>query len=253
MLSAGPDRLSAGRDLEPSEGGVAAHAVVPLLEDYLSHVAARTSDRVGKNVGVAVTIGLGSAPMTVGASTELVLEVDLVQYAIGVGPCLHALRTGITLYVPDLGADDRWGEYGPEAASRGVRSCVSVPVMVDDQPQAAFKVYSDEVDGFDPDQRAVAERTAQDISGGVGLAMHLARQAAELDDRAAAMDRRRTIDLALGMLMERNRSGADEAFDLLRRYSQNYNVRLHQAASQVVRSHDRSASAATAPFVPAPR
>lgn len=241
---------SAGRSIEPSDGGAAAHAVVPLLEDYLSYVAGRTQERLGDVAGVAVTIGLGSAPVTIGASTQLALEVDLIQYDIGVGPCLHALTFNIAIYVPDLGSDDRWGEYGRLAAARGARSCVSVPVEIEGEAQAVLKVYSGRVDGLDVNQRAVAAKTALDIAGGVALAIHLTRHARELDDRAAAMDRRRTIDLALGMLMERNHSGADAAFDLLRRYSQHYNVRLHEAAATVVKTHDESASASTAPFLP---
>lgn len=241
---------SAGCLIGPGEGGIAAHGVVPLLEDYLTHVSRRAEERLGDVAGVAVTMGPGSAPVTIGASSPLALEVDLIQYQIGIGPCLHALLTNTALYVPDLRSDERWGEYGRRAADRGARSCASVPVEVEGEAQAALKVYSGRVDGLDVDQRALAAKTAVDIAGGVALAMHLTRHARELDDRAAAMDRRRTIDLALGMLMERNHSGVDTAFDLLRRYSQHYNVRLHEAAAQVVKTHDESASTSTAPFVP---
>ncbi|WP_375424638.1 ANTAR domain-containing protein [uncultured Friedmanniella sp.] len=240
----------AGRDAEPSDAGPAAHAVVPLLEDYLASVARQTAEQLGEVGGVAVTFGLGADPVTIGASSQLALEVDLIQYEIGIGPCLHALHTNEALYVPDLAADDRWGEYGPRAAARGAASCCSVPVRVDGQPQAVLKVYAREVDGLDAEQQRIAAEVALTISGGVALAMHLTRHARELDDRAAAMDRRRTIDLALGMLMERNHTGADAAFDLLRRYSQHYNVRLHEAAATVVKTHDESASTSTAPFLP---
>lgn len=240
---------SAGRSIEPNEGGAAAHGVVPLLEDYLAHVSGRAEQRLGDIAGVAVTIGLGSAPVTIGASSQLALEVDLIQYRIGIGPCLHALTFNIAMYVPDLRSDERWGEYGRLAADRGAQSCVSIPVEVEGEAKAVLKVYSGRVDGLDADQRAVAAKTALDIAGGVALAVHLNRHARELDDRAAAMDRRRTIDLALGMLMERSHTGADAAFDLLRRYSQHYNVRLYEAAAQVVKTHDESASTSTAPFL----
>ena len=236
--------------MEQEDAGPAAHAVVPLLEDYLAAVADRTSEQLGDVAGVAVTLGIGSAPVTIGASSQLALEVDLLQYDIGVGPCLHALRTNTMMYVPDLGADLRWQDYGPRAAARGAACCLSIPVQVDGSPAAVMKVYTGRIDGLDAEQRAIAAQTAAAISGGVALALHLSRHARELDDRAAAMDRRRTIDLALGMLMERNHCGADEAFDLLRRYSQHYNVPLHRAAAQVVQAHDESDSTAKAPFKP---
>jgi len=237
------------RSTDPAPDGAASHAAVPLLEDFLADASERTTAQLGPVAGVAVTFGSGPAPLTIGASTQLALDVDLLQYSIGVGPCLHALRTGEALYVPDLGADERWGAYGPGAVALGVRSCISIPVLVDDRPEAVLKVYSGQVDGLAEEQRALVARRALDISGGVALALHLTRHARDLDDRAAAMDRRRTIDLALGMLMERNDCDAEAAFALLRRYSQHYNVRLHLAAAQVVADRDQSGGASQAPFV----
>ena len=234
--------------VQQQDEGAAAHALVPLLVDYLEDLAERTAAQLGDVGGVAVTFGLDTAPLTVGSSSELALDVDLLQYAIGTGPCLHALQSGEGLYVPDLGADDRWGDYGPRAAALGAACCLSVPVQVDDRPAAVLKVYDRRVDGVSAFQRELVERTALDVAGGIGLALHLVRQARELDDRAAAMDRRRRIDLALGMLMERNSSTADAAFDLLRRYSQNFNIRLHAAAVQVVAAADPALSAVQAPF-----
>ena len=75
-----------------------------------------------------------------------------------------------------------------------------------------------------------------EISGGIALAERLTTQAGELDDRVDAMDTRRVIDLAIGILMERSRTSASEAFDLVRRYSQQYNIKLREAAGQIVTS-----------------
>jgi GAF domain-containing protein len=194
--------------------------LIPLLTDYLDELAARTADRVGDNAGVAVTLSVDGAPFTIGASTELARDVDLLQYHIGIGPCLYALQHGVGLYVPDLGRDDRWGDYGPRAAALGAASCVSVPVFVADQPAAVLKVYSHRVDGLTGDQQAVAEAVGPEVAGGVGLAKHLTRQAQRLDDRAAAMTTRRSIDVAIGILMQQHGCSAESAFQILRRSSQ---------------------------------
>jgi AmiR/NasT family two-component response regulator len=55
------------------------------------------------------------------------------------------------------------------------------------------------------------------------------------------------IDLAIGILMERSRISESEAFDLVRRYSQQYNVKLREAAAQIVTSVSGS-SDPRAPF-----
>ena len=224
-----------GRSVDSAPAGVAAHDLVPLLIDYLDDVAIRAAERLGHVGGVAVTLGSSAGPTTVGASSALAVEVDLLQYSIGVGPCLHALKSGVGQYVPDLGADARWGEYGPRAAAMGAACCVSVPVIANEHPVAVLKVYATEVDGLTADQQQLAGQIAVEITGGIGLAAKLAEQAKELDDRAAAMNTRRTIDLALGIMMERTGCGLEQAFALLRRYSQQYkNVKLNDAARQVV-------------------
>ena len=227
----------------------AAAAVAQTVADYLDDTAHWMAERVEPMAGVAVTLGLDGPPTTVGASSELALRVDLLQYSIGTGPCLHALRTGAGQYVPDLGADDRWGDYGPRAAAEGAASCISVPVRAGGEVAAVFKVYSAEIDGLTQHQRDTALVLAREIAGGIGLARHLAAQAQTLDDRAAAMNTRRSIDLALGIMMERNDTSVDDAFDLLRRYSQRYNIKVHEVARRII--GDRAdPNQASAPFQP---
>jgi GAF domain-containing protein len=233
-----PDGASAGAPLGSAEADL-----LPLLTEYLDDVATRSARRLGNIAGVAITLRLDGAPFTVGASNDLARDVDLIQYEIGTGPCLHALRHGVGLYVPDLAGDDRWGEYGPKAAARGAASCVSVPVIVDDVPVAVLKVYAGEIDGLSSQQRVLAQTSAPEVAGGVGLAKHLARQAHQLDDqtqqlqdRVAAMSTRRVIDLAIGVLMGRLKTDPDTAFGLLRKASQSRNVKLRDIAQELLES-----------------
>jgi GAF domain-containing protein len=214
--------------------GPASAALVPLLSDYLDDVAIRTAARLEDVAGVAVTLKVADGPLTVGSSNDLAADVDAIQYEVGVGPCLYALREGIGSYVPDLANDHRWRDYGPRAAARGAACCVSVPVLVDADPVAVVKIYADRVDGITEPQRALARSVATDIAGGIGLARRLSVQAHTIDDRESAMDTRRIIDLALGVLMERARCNADQAFTLLRKQSQATNVKLREIAREIV-------------------
>lgn len=207
-----------------------------MVEAFLHDAAMRTHARLGDVAGVAITSAVaGGEPVTVGASTTLAEEVDRLQYAIGRGPCLHALRGGGETYVPDLAHDRRWGRYGSEAAELGARSCQSVPV--DDGRSGVLgvvKVYSSRIDGLDEDQRRVGRELAREVAGGAGLASTLVATSLELDDRIEAMDTRRTIDLATGVLMGRLGCSPDDAFDLLRRESQNHNVKVQDVAADLL-------------------
>jgi GAF domain-containing protein len=207
-----------------------------LVAEFLDSSAWGIHQRLGSVAGVAVTTAEGDRPRTFGASTVLAAEVDQIQFEVGVGPCLEALREGTPLYVPDLADDDRWGEYGPRAAQRGAASCVSVPVVVRGETVAVFKVYAAQRDGLSAGQRRTAALTAQEIAGGFALAVHVTSQAAELDDLTALMAHRRVIDLALGICMQRVQVPAETAFGLLRQQSQHRNVKLHEVAAEVVSS-----------------
>ena len=223
------------RERRVAEGNAAA-ALVPLLSDYLDDVSDRTAARLGPVAGVAVTLSVDGEPWTVGASNDLAAEVDLIQYEVGVGPCLLALREGVSTYAPDLASDDRWDSYGPRAAAHGAASCISVPVTVDESPVAVVKVYSGQVDGLSEEQQATTRAVALEVAGWIRLAVTLGEQAQLLDDREAAMHTRRAIDLALGVLMARRECSASEAFSTMRALSQNQNIKLRDAAQQVLGS-----------------
>lgn len=214
----------------------AAADVLATLTEYLDDLSARVDARLDRTGGVAVTLDLDGSPFTIGASTDLARSVDELQYRIGIGPCLFALREGIGLYVPDLAHDQRWGEYGPRAAELGAASCVSVPVLVDGAPSAVLKVYHPDVDGISVEDRAIAAAAAPEVAGGLGLARLLTRQAQNLDDRTSAMDNRRVIDLALGVLMDQRGCGPDTAFTVLRRRSQEGNRKLRDVAVELLES-----------------
>jgi len=232
-----------------AQEGNAAAALVPLLSDYLDDVSTRTATRLGAVAGVAVTLSVDNEPWTVGASNDLAAEVDLIQFEVGVGPCLLALRRGVQTYAPDLASDERWSSYGPRAAAHGAASCISVPVLVDDTPVAVLKVYAAEVDGLTAQQQDVARSVALEVAGGIRLAVTLGEQAQLLDDREAAMHTRRAIDLALGVLMERQQCSAAEAFMMLRTVSQHQNIKLRAAAQHVLGSvSGATAEDAEAPF-----
>lgn len=238
----------AGKTGAGEERGVLSSEVLVLVEDYLTDVTERAHERLGDVVGVALTTSVeGGEPVTTGASTAQVVEIDAVQYSIGTGPCLQALRGGGGQYVPDLANDDRWGDYGPAAAGLGARSCVSIPVLGgDEQVLGVLKVYSAAVDGLSVDQRELAGEVALAMSGGLGLASALVSTSHELEDRIEAMDRRRTIDLATGVLMGRTGLGAEVAFEALRRESQNTNTKLRDLAARLLEpSGDATAEGAT--------
>jgi len=86
---------------------------------------------------------------------------------LGQGPTGAAIRTGVTVTVPNFSLDANYGPWFVSATARGFRSSISIPVAVRGAIAGAFMVYADEVDAFDARSVALLEDLARQL--GVGL------------------------------------------------------------------------------------
>jgi GAF domain-containing protein len=74
-----------------------------------------------------VTIVSRNGVTTAAASDDLVLRGDELQYGLGEGPCLDAVRAQRTVISQDLTVDHRWPRWAPQVVSTlGVRAMMSL-------------------------------------------------------------------------------------------------------------------------------
>ena len=195
------------------------------------------SQRVISGAVCGLTMVMGTKPRTIASSADLASRVDEIQYGSGDGPCLHSIRTSSVIVVEDLAQEDRWGPYRQHARDQGVRSSLSVPIMnVDAVATGALNLYFTEPTRYSPEQIQLGRHFADQASGALQLATRLAQQATLTSQLQEAMTSRSVIDQAIGILMAQNRCSPAEAFDVLRRASQNRNVKLHALATDIVRN-----------------
>jgi GAF domain-containing protein len=172
--------------------------------------------------------------VTAPAHTDpIVAEVDGLQHSTGEGPCLDAITEGVTIYADDLGADDDWPHFGPEAAKRGMRSLLAVPLL-SDGTLGALNLYARSPRAF-----GVIDRARGFLLAALAALAFAAARTHEGEERRAAnlqvaLTTRELIGQAQGILMERERVTADEAFDILRRASQHLNRKLREVAQALV-------------------
>jgi GAF domain-containing protein len=157
-----------------------------------------------------------------------------VQYGIDHGPCLSAMRTGEEIRVDELETDDRWRKYKPRALALGARSSLSIPLIAGDRSVGALNLYSREPRFFGEQNTRAAERFAQQASVAVAIAAQLATRAVLTDQLRASLASRSVIDQALGVIMAQQQCTAEEAFAILRRASQNRNIKVRQVAGGIV-------------------
>ncbi len=173
---------------------------------------------------------------------EVALELDEVQYRAGTGPCVDTAADGSPGHVrsDDLANEMRWPDFSRAAVRHGFASILSTLLVPDAKPPrlpGALNIYSRRPDAFG----AVARDTALLLAthGSLALAATSAVSRAELESShlRRAVESRDVIGQAKGILMQRRGLTADEAFDLLRRTSQDLNVKLAELAATLATRH----------------
>lgn len=164
------------------------------------------------------TLGPRRSVNTVASSDSRVLQADHLQYELGEGPCLDAVWQNGVYLVPDLVADGRWPRWAPRASALGIGSSMSVHLF-SDTSLGSLNLYS----------LAAREFTDIDVETARVVAAHASVVLAYTNTTQSlwrAMDSRNLIGQAQGILMARYGLTAPKAFAVLRRYSQNHNVKL---------------------------
>ncbi len=165
---------------------------------------------------------------TLASSSAVATACDRLQYELRQGPCVDTVRSHHTVFSEAVDVDPRWPEWGPLVAStHDIGSVYSLLLYTRAEAYGALNLYSRRGHGFTGDDLALAPSLAAHIS----VAAVDARQ---IDQLGMAMATRTVIGQAEGILMERYRVTAGEAFEMLRRRSQEANCRLVRLAEDLV-------------------
>jgi len=204
------------------------------IQEFLAELARLAILTVGEGLSCGITLQSNGRPLTVASTDALAAQVDEVQYGLDQGPCLHALRTGTLVSIPDLASDQRWAAYAATAIQHGVRSSLSIPLSNGSDTIGAFNLFSRVAGSFGQAATRRAERFAQNASGALSIAVKLADHVALTDQLRASLASRTVIDQAIGVLIGQRRITAADAFAILRTTSQNRNIKLRAFAAQIV-------------------
>ena len=191
----------------------------PDVDAFLSQIAVLAAAVTSPPSSCGVTLRRNGEVSTVAASSLLASQADEIQYGRGQGPCLHSMRTGEVVHIPDLAADDRWTDYKLNALAQGVRSSLSTPLFVDDQPVGALNLYTDTLHTFTPADITKARAFADQASAALTLVLRHAEHLDLQEQLRNALASRAVIDQALGIIMGQQRCNATDAFAVLRHAS----------------------------------
>jgi GAF domain-containing protein len=164
------------------------------------------------------------------------LLLDAIQQRHQEGPCLTSAWEKKTIHIADLETESRWPNYRKDAlAQTPIRSVMAFQLFIADQSMGALNVYSVEPNAFDEESEEV----------GLVFATHSAVtwNSARRDEQfQRALASRDAIGQAKGMIMERYGIGPIQAFEMLRKLSQDSNVPLARIAQELIEKAQLSAS-----------
>ncbi|WP_165956424.1 GAF and ANTAR domain-containing protein [Kribbella antibiotica] len=175
--------------------------------------------------GVALTL---RGTREIAAVTDpLVAEIYQFQFDLGEGPMLTALTEGVAVHVPDAANETRWPTWTAEMAQYPIGSVLHAPMWANAQLIGVLSLYNTEPNAFSADDEAIAHILARHASVAV---------ASTRDDETmtAAVDARKLVGQAMGILMERFDLDDVGAFEILKRYSQEFNVKLRDVAQELI-------------------
>lgn len=212
------------------------------LEETLTRVAGFAVEAIPGADGVGLTVVAGDRTDAMVASDDFVREVDAVQYGLGEGPCITAVRERRAVSSGSLGGESAWPRFGARVGRLGVHSALSLPLILsEDEVIGALNVYARAKHAFDERAAQLGTLFAAPAAVSVRNAQVLAHSqqlVAQLND---AISGRAVIDRAIGIMMSRTGSTPEQSLERLRTASQHEHKKMVQIAQQIVEGATRHA------------
>jgi GAF domain-containing protein len=212
------------------------------LDELLHRLMQHATEVVGAAGAGVMLADLGGQLSFVAASDARVVDAEQRQAQLRSGACFEAYTVNAIVVAEDLGREDRWPDYARHVLDLGLRSVLGVPMNAFGRTVGVINVYREQPGPWSKEDVGAAEIITAMGAGYLTNANQLRQQHQLAEQLRGAIESRDVIGQAKGILMARNGVSADDAFDRLRRLSQQRNRKLREVAQGVIDDqHERGA------------
>lgn len=207
-----------------------------VADDDFGTTLARFVTRVVRTVpgcdDAIITVRSAAGVETVHSSRDLGFD------PLAPGPIVEAVTFGEPRRLDDVASDQRWPSFGTQFVNAGYRSLLCLPLSTAGEESAVLTLLSGEANRFGESEYSVVLLMA--LYSGVAFDnAALYHDSLELVTQLrTALRTRSLVGQAQGLLMRHFEYGSQQAFDVLKRTSQNTNRKLRDLADQLVRAHE---------------
>jgi anti-anti-sigma factor len=170
----------------------------------------------------------------IGASTEQIQLLELLQIQSDEGPCLDCFRTGRVILNGHLDTESKWPQFASESVRAGFPSVCAVPLRINDVILGCLNLFMSEPVPSSNADVALAQALADVAS--IAIMQDQAVRDAAIRERQLqhALNSRIAIEQAKGMIAEHDGVEMDDAFSRLRAFARTHNRRRTETAAAVV-------------------
>ncbi|CAN5527100.1 GAF and ANTAR domain-containing protein [soil metagenome] len=174
--------------------------------------------------------------LTAASSSDVAHTIDTYERELGEGPCLDAIVDASVYHDADLNDGSPWPRLTERVlATTPVRGMAGFRLLVGEEKSGALNLFSETPGGLDEasvDQGIV-------LASFVTVALLAANERKTAQTLRAGLASNREIGKAIGLMMAFHKISDDAAFGMLRKASQDMNLKLAEVARQVVEHHNQ--------------
>jgi hypothetical protein len=154
------------------------------------------------------------------------------------GPLYDTLTYAEPHRIGDLASDHRWPEFAATAINAGYRSALLLPLPAVTGSAAAFSLFSAKVDAFGSTSYDLVLLFAMHAGVAFDNVQLFNDSRSLVEQLRTALTTRTVIGQAQGVLMHRYGITSSVAFDVLKRASQDTNVKLRELSNDLVNAQN---------------
>lgn len=173
-------------------------------------------------------------PTTAAVTDRLAVEIDLVQYETGQGPCLGAIADSEVIRIDVIEKDSRFTRFAPGALDLEVNSFLSLPLTANGRVVGAFNLYSRRPGAFDEEAERVAQPLADYAADAISTSPLYVYSLDMVEGLVETMESRALIEQATGVIMVTDRCTSGEALAWLRDLALARGASMRSTAERVI-------------------
>jgi GAF domain-containing protein len=205
------------------------------FEEVYQHLV-DTAPRVVEGCDHAsLMLARGDGYVTAAASDNVARHIDALERELGEGPCVDAIDDEAGQIDSDISRHSTWPRLAERVlAETPVRGMAGFRIVLDGHKVGALNLFSDTPGVFD----AGGAQGAM-LAAFASVALVSVANQERADSLRRGLESNREVGKAIGLMMAAHRVGSNEAFELLRKASNDMNMKLTEVAREVIENAER--------------